>query len=134
MSWGPHWDGAFDETQVVAQLEMGEWVKRNGKAIYQTRGGPWKPAAWGGSTRRDKTAWLHITKWPGESLRLPALPGRLVRTARVLGGEGVRFEQSADTLTLALPRANQDPVDTIIELAFDQPVAGLPAVDGGPCK
>ena len=134
MSWGPQWDGAFDETQVVAQLEMGEWVKRNGKAIYQTRGGPWKPAAWGGSTRRDKTAWLHITKWPGESLRLPALPGRLVRTARVLGGEGVRFEQSADTLTLALPRANQDPVDTIIELAFDQPVAGLPAVDGGPCK
>ena len=130
MSWGPHWDGAFDAAQIKAQLEMGAWVQKNAKAIYQTRGGPWKPATGGGSTRRDNAAWLHITKWPGETLRLPAILGRTVKSARLPGGESVSFEQSAETLSVTLPRAQQDPVDTIIELVFDKPVAGLTAVDG----
>jgi alpha-L-fucosidase len=129
MSWGPHWDGAFDDDQIKAQLEMADWLKRNGTSVYGTRGGPWKTGAWGGSTRRDNKAWLHVTKWAGETLRLPPLPERAVQSARLLGGESVAFEQSGGTLTITVPQARQDSTDTIIELTFDKPVVGLKTVD-----
>jgi alpha-L-fucosidase len=82
LSWGPQWNGEFAPTEKARLLEVGEWLKENGRAIYGTRGGPWKWSSWGGSTRRDKTAWLHVVK--AGKLELPTLPGRTVLSAQTL--------------------------------------------------
>ncbi len=52
---GPQWNGEFAEAQKKRLLEIGDWLKRNGRAIYSTRGGPWKFGEWGGADppRRD---------------------------------------------------------------------------------
>jgi alpha-L-fucosidase len=45
LSWGPKWNGEWDEAQKSRLVEVGDWLKQNGQAIYGTRGGPWKPGA-----------------------------------------------------------------------------------------
>ena len=117
LSWGPHWDRAFDPAEKNRLLEVGEWLKDNGRAIYGTRGGPWKWAEWGGSTRRDKTVWLHVVN--ADTLRLPALPGRTVVSAKLLTGTKVEWKQTGSMLTVTVPKAT--PV-TIVELTFDKSV------------
>lgn len=131
LSWGPKWDGEFDSAQKQRLLEAGEWLKKNGHAIYGTRGGPWKPAAWGGSTRRGKTVWLHITGLKEDVLTLPALQGRSVVSARLLNGEDITFRQTGDSLTISVPQNLRTTPDTIVELTCDITVDGLPAVESG---
>jgi alpha-L-fucosidase len=128
LSWGPKWDGQFDAAETARLREVGAWLKTNGVAIYNTRGGPWKTARWGGSTRRGDKAWLHVIGWPVETLRLPAVPGRIVKSARRLNGDPVAFAQTGDALIVTVPKAQQDPTDTIIEFTFDKSVDGLPAL------
>lgn len=131
LSWGPKWNGEFDEAQKNRLFEVGGWLEKNGRSIYSTRGGPWKFAAWGGSTRRGATAYLHVLEWPGETLRLPALPQRQARSARLLGGAEIPFRQAGGTLEITVPKTSRDPLDTIIEIIFDQPLDGLKAIASG---
>lgn len=132
LGFGPQWDGSFSEAYKQRLLEMGDWLKENGSAIYGTRGGPWKFAKWGGSTRRGKTVFLHITDCPGETLRIPALPQRRVESARLLNDRPVEFRQSANELEIVVPLALRKPEVTIVELTLDQTVDGVEAIASGP--
>jgi alpha-L-fucosidase len=131
LSWGPHWDGEFDTAEKGRLLEVGAWLKDNGRAIYGTRGGSWKWSAWGGSTRHDKTVWLHVITWNGDTLRLSALPGRTVVSAQLLTGAKVECKQTGTMLTVTVPKASQVLPVTIVELTFDKSVDDLPALSGG---
>jgi hypothetical protein len=131
LSWGPKWDGEFDAAQKARFLEVGDWLRRNGEAIYATRGGPWTFCDWGGSTRRGPDAYLHVLQWPGETLRLPAIAGRKLTAAEILGGHAVAFAGTGGLLEIAVPRALQDPLDTIVKLTFDRSLDGLPAIEAG---
>lgn len=116
LSTGARSDGSFDPAHIERLLEVGEWLRRFGHTVYGTRGGPWKPAEWGGSTHAGDTVFLHVTDWPTQALRLPDL-GRTVQAARLLTGDGtVSVAQRDGWLRLALPEASRDPIDTIIEL------------------
>jgi len=124
VSWGPHWDGAFDKRELSRLREIGEWMKRNGESIYGTRGGPWLPGTWGGSTRRGKHVYLHILDSQLATLYLPPIPAR-VESARLLGnGTPVPFKQDADGIVLPLPASGRDAANTIVALMLDQPVIG----------
>lgn len=129
-SWGPHWDGAFDEGQKQRLFEIGEWLKVNGDAIYGTRGGPWKPAAWGGATRHGKMAYIHLFSRPAGDLVLPAIPGRQVVSAKLLaGGEAVPFTQAGGKLSLKVPGTGAIRGDLVVALEMDGSLDGLPALE-----
>ena len=128
---GPQWDGSFTEAQKQRLFEIGDWLKENGTAIYGTRGGPWKSAMWGGSTRRGKSVFLHIIDCPGATLQIPALPQRRVASARLLGGKPLEFKQTAQALEITVPMEMRKPMDTIVELTMDQSVDGMKAIESG---
>lgn len=129
-SWGPHWNGAFDEAQKQRLFEVGAWLKVNGEAIYGTRGGPWKPAFWGGSTRKGNTAYIHLFQIPADHLLLPVIPGRRVISAKMLAdGSTVAFKQSAQQLALALPKQTAIHGALVIALTLDAPLDGLPSLE-----
>ena len=128
-SWGPHWDGAFDEGQKQRLFEIGDWLKENGPSIYRTRGGPWKPTSWGGSTRHGNTAYIHLFTRPVGSLTLPSIPGRQVVAAKMLvGGAPASFQQTATHLTLSLPRTAAINGDLVVALTMNGSLDGLPAI------
>ena len=122
VSWGPHWDGAFDEKEIARFLEVGAWLKTNGVSIYGTRGGPWLPAGWGGSTRRGDTVYLHVLDPQLTTLTLPPIPARVESATLLNGGVPVAFTQTDRGLTLDLPSQGRDPADTEVVLRLSQPV------------
>jgi len=130
VSWGPEWNGAFDPVERQRLEEVGGWLKLNGVGIYDTRGGPWLPASWGGSTRRGNTVYLHVLDPQLTTLELPPIPSR-VRSATLLNGGGtVDFTQNSAGLKFNLPATARDAADTIVVLQLDRPVTGV--VRSGP--
>ena len=125
---GPRPDGTIEPRQVVRLKEIGAWLKRNGASIYETRGGPWKPGAYGVSTREDKTIYVHVFKWPGEFLSLPAIDVK-IKSARILGGDRVTVSQGDAGVIITVPAAQQDPIDTIVALKLDRPALSVPVID-----
>jgi alpha-L-fucosidase len=88
LDFGPCPDGTIFPTIKERYLGMGQWLKKYGETIYKTRGGPYKPGLWGGSTRNGNNVYLHITqRWPGGVLKLPALPAKVRSCMDLTGGE-----------------------------------------------
>jgi hypothetical protein len=129
LSWGPQWDGSFDPSQTQRLNEIGDWLKLNGEAIYGTRGGPWKPAPWGGSTRKGATAYIHLFQHPGVNFMLPAVPNRTVVSAKWLADDTpVAFQQTAHQLVLTLPAQLSIRGDRVIVLTMNESLDGLASI------
>ena len=82
---GPMPDGRIEPRQAQRLAEVGRWLAECGESIYGTRGGPLATAAWGGTTCKDDTVYVHVLKWPGETLTLPPIERKIV-AARLVGG------------------------------------------------
>jgi alpha-L-fucosidase len=121
---GPRPDGVIDPEQAGRLQEMGDWLRKYGESIYATRGGPYKPVPHIASTRKGDTVYLHILAWPEDTLHLPALPARIVKSI-VLTGGSADVKQTADGLSIYLPAADRQPIDTIIALKLDKPALSI---------
>ena len=103
---GPRPDGTIDRDTAARLLELGDWLKLNGEAVYGTRGGPWLPGKWGVSTRKGDKVFAFVTQWKGDSLKLPALPAE-VKSARLITRGPVSFEKNAGTWALRVTETFQ---------------------------
>jgi hypothetical protein len=54
-----------------------------------------------------------------------------VKSAQLLAGETISFEQSAGAVEIKVPRSMRHPMDTIVELTLDKTVDGLKPLDAG---
>ncbi len=117
---GPMPDGRIAPEQAERLKELGAWLAKNGSSIYGTRGGPFKPAPWGAATCRGNTVYLHILKWPRETLALPAIP-RKVTASRILTGGTASVKQADAGLEVSVPKPDRQGLDTIVALELDGP-------------
>jgi alpha-L-fucosidase len=116
---GPRPDGIIDPAQSNLLKEIGAWLDKNGKSIYGTRGGPWKPTKEIASTRKGKTIYVHVLKWPESgAVQLPAIPAK-IKTAKLLGGGKVKFSQTKADLEISVAPKFRDASATVIELKLD---------------
>jgi alpha-L-fucosidase len=121
---GPMPTGEIEARQVARLREMGAWLAKYGQSIYATRGGPFKPAKHLASTRKDNTVFLHILAWPEETLKLPALPAKIVKSSALTGGE-TTAKQTADGIEITVPKSDRQEVDTIVVLELDRPALDI---------
>ncbi len=119
---GPLPTGEIDARQVAVLRQMGTWLARNGESIYGTRGGPFRNGEWGGATYKDRTVYVHVLRWPGDTLRLPPLKAKVLRATTLTGGEPT-IRQTGEHLELTLPADRQDAIDTVLKLELDAPAA-----------
>ncbi|MBS1669298.1 MAG: alpha-L-fucosidase [Bacteroidetes bacterium] len=124
LSWGPKWDGAFDPAQLKRLEEMGEWMKKYGQTIYNTKGGPWYPADWGGSTYRDNKAFLHISSSTNTKLLLPPIENKILSAICLTGGK-IIFVQNKNGISLDLSKCSIDPNAIIIEFVFQNKITAM---------
>jgi alpha-L-fucosidase len=144
LNTNPMPDGRIEPRQMESFKKIGQWMRKYGESIYKTRGGPFiapdfnarrfnsalerftLPGGrwWGGSTHRDNVVYLHIMRWPQDTVRLSAIDCKLMK-ASVLTGGNVSSMQTADGITVTVPQERRDPVDTIVKLEFDRSVADL---------
>ncbi|HWQ56704.1 MAG TPA: alpha-L-fucosidase [Bryobacteraceae bacterium] len=138
---GPMPDGRIEPRQVERLSEVGMFLEKYGESIYGTRGGPvvapdekvrdqsvkftgftlsqgrW----WGGTTHRGNTLYVHILRWPSETIALPPLGRKLIRHAVLTGGTA-ELKEDAAGISLAVRPEQRHAVDTIVRLEFDGPL------------
>lgn len=113
---GPMANGEIPEQAAERFREVGQWLEKNGEAIYGTRGGPFAPETWGVSTQKGDKIYVHILEAPGPSVAL-AKPAKAVRAAYLLKDQSaVQFAENDFGLLLKLPTRKTDEFDQIIVL------------------
>jgi alpha-L-fucosidase len=121
---GPMPSGEMAPEQVGRLKEMGAWLTKYGQSIYGTRGGPFRPGRFGVSTRKGRTVYLHIQRWPGETLALPAIPAKIVHGIALTGG-AVAIKQTDHVIEVTLPASDRQEIDTVIGLELDRPASAI---------
>ena len=150
LNTNPMPDGRLEPRQVERFKKIGSWMRAYGESIYGTRAGPFVapdrgvrrfgsarnsfrlPGGrwWGGSTRRGKVVYLHVLRWPRDTVALPDI-GRKVVAHRVLTGGRATVTRTADGMEVTVPKARRDALDTIIRLEFGASVGDVKPVVGG---
>ena len=128
---GPTPAGEIAPEQREVLIQMGAWLGKYGESIYSTRGGPYKNCNELASTHRGNTMYLHVLRWPGETLTLPGL-GRKILASSLLTGGVVTVMQSDQTVQLTVAKADQQVVSTIVKLELDGPASDIAPIQVGP--
>jgi len=113
---GPRPDGTIQPEALQRLRALGEWLDTYGRSIYGTRGGPIAPRAWGVTTQRGDTVFVHVLEWRDRALAVPSFGRRIVKAAMLATGEPVRVVQEDDFLTLTMPKPSESSPDRVIEL------------------
>ena len=109
---GPQPDGSIPEPSIRILTEVGQWMDRNGQAIYGAERCRVTRSTFANFTRRGNTLYIHVHFWPGEELGPAPAQGvpasrdasalvwpigglkSEVKSARLLAtGKSVRFDQ-----------------------------------------
>ncbi|UCG59503.1 MAG: alpha-L-fucosidase [Phycisphaerales bacterium] len=117
---GPMPDGRIEPRQVERLREMGTWLKDYGQTVYATRGGPFKPGPWGGSTCKGNRIYVHVLDWQGETLQLPPIDRKVVRGTLLTGGT-VELKRTEEGIAVNVPERYRRDIDTIVALELDGP-------------
>ncbi len=125
---GPMPDGRIEARQEDRLREIGLWLKRYGKGVYSTRGGPFQPGRWGASTCRDREIYLFVMQWPEKgALKLPSIPATIERVETLSGGQA-KVTASQKATLVELDAADRDPCVSVIRLTTSQRAFDIPPV------
>ena len=127
---GPMPDGRIEPLQVNRLKEMGQWLQKYGYSIYGTRGGPFKPADWGVSTRKENTIYLHILNWKSNSPKIdfPA-QGIDIKWCRLVDGGEVKLIKQRGFYTIEFKSESLQPIDTIVEIEITRNIMDMKPLD-----
>lgn len=124
---GPDRRGAIHPLVQARLREVGKFLGHASPAIHKVFSGPWDPEDHEfGYTYRDNVLYVHLLKLhTGSTFRIPPVGPLEVRRAwHLLDGRPVAFEQRPDrTIHLSNIDRSLCPVDTIVAVEFDRPIA-----------
>lgn len=126
---GPTPTGRIETRQISRLAEIGAWMSRYGQTIYDTRGGPFLPQAWGASTYHGPAVYVHVLDWKavGEKLVLPGIPAKIEECTLLTGGTP-KFRQTRKKIEIQVPETARQEPDTIIVLQLDKPASEIEPV------
>ena len=147
LNTGPMPDGRIEPRQAERFREIGRWLEQYGESIYETRGGPFVapdhrrrsqeayygqfalPGGvwWGGSTRKDNLVYLHILRWPADTVSLPPIAPKVTGHSVLTGGEAT-VAQTDEGIQVGVPPEHRDRLDTIVKLELDGPADEIPVL------
>jgi len=133
---GPTAEGLIPEPSIVRLKEIGQWLKRNGDAIYGATASPWTKHLFNGRcTVKGKTLYVHVFNWDGP-VRLVGIKGDVVKAEPLdtrLGAAKyeVTSEDGVQVLTLHAPET-PDLIATVIAVHFKEAPQVDPALAFGP--
>lgn len=125
LSFIPDADGRIPVVQQKIAFQMGAWVHKNAKAIFGTRGGPYYPNDWGGSTHKGHHVYLYILSEAPEKFSLPPIGAKIIKT-QVINGGNILIKLINKGLVIDAPLKERGTEGvTIIELTLDQEISGM---------
>lgn len=125
---GPMPDGRIEVRQIERLKEIGDWLKVNGDAIYETKGGPYKPNDKYVTTRKGNKIFVHVLDTDTTTLVLPAISGVEVTRSYLPGGSPVIIRKEGDKLVLPLPDDRKGKLQYVVVLETNANTEKLPIV------
>ncbi len=115
---GPRVDGSLPDETIRSFHAIGDWMKINGEAIYDTTPTPFKQAfTWGVITRKGDTLYLIVYELPASGkLSLPFVPDGSIRASALSDGKKVAVTSSPQGIELDLTGVTPAPSATVIKL------------------
>jgi alpha-L-fucosidase len=126
---GPMPDGRMEARQITRLKEIGDWLKLNGSAIYNTSGGPYIPNNNYSTTRKGNTIYLHVLNTDTSAIILKTIPGRKIIKAQTMKGEAVSFKEENETIKVMLLPNLVHTMNYIIVLELDGNAETIPVID-----
>jgi alpha-L-fucosidase len=126
---GPTSEGLIPAASVERLRQIGQWMKVNHEAVYDTTASPFKRLPWGRATKRvsgdNTTLYLHVFEWPSDGrLLVPGLKSKAQRAWLLADRkkEPLRMTSGAEGLSLAVPTTAPDPIASTIVLIVKGPL------------
>ena len=131
---GPQPDGRIRGEEHERLTAMGNWLKRNGEAIYNSKRCPLIGASapgevdlnlQGGWTRKGNTAYWCIVRWPGRVATAINVGTAPVKVTLLDGGAEFPFDYDAQSGKLRicdLPALPPDPLCNVLKIEFAAPI------------
>jgi arylsulfatase A-like enzyme/alpha-L-fucosidase len=118
MNVGPMGNGKWDETDIKILKETGQWLKKNGEAIYGTLSTDIPVQNWGVTTKKDNRLYLHIFHYPKDAkLIAGGLSADVERAYLLDGGETVTCLPLGNRdMLLSLPEHCPDTANSVVVL------------------
>lgn len=117
---GPTAEGLIPAPSVDRLAAVGAWMRVNAPAIHGTTASPIGKPAWGRSTKKPGTVFLHVFEWPKDGVLTVGLRNR-VKTARLLASPGGSLEATtlAGGVQIRVPATAPDAIATVIALDIE---------------
>lgn len=127
MNIGPMGDGRIDAADVAILEGIGAWWTLNGESIRGTTRTPLAVQAWGESTRKNDTLFLHVFQWPTDGKLIVGGLKSGAASAHLLAdpAKSLKISQRGPDLVIDVPANAPDAADSVIVVRC----SGEPAVD-----
>jgi alpha-L-fucosidase len=125
---GPKGDGTIDENATRILQGIGKWMDVNGESIHGATRTPLDRQAWGDSTVKGNTLYLHVFQWPSDGkLIVGNLQGEVSRAYMLADKDrkALKTERASDKdLRVNVSSNAPDATDSVVVLEMDGPVKG----------
>lgn len=129
MNIGPMGDGLVDPKDQQILRGIGAWLKTNGVSIYGSERTPLPVQAWGESSRKGRTLYLHVFDWPRDGkLVLGGLKSEIAKAYLLADPRRKALKANrlnTNDLVIRVPLQPTDSADTVIAVE----VRGEPQVN-----
>jgi len=107
---GPTAEGRIPPIMQERLLEIGEWLKINGDAIYQTQASAFWPRKfeWGVITTKGDNLYLHLFDQNLSKLSIQGLGGKVASVSYLNKNQPLEFSSSNNTLSIKIPETKPD--------------------------
>jgi alpha-L-fucosidase len=129
---GPTSEGLIPAPSVERLQAVGQWMKLNGVAIYDTTASPFKSLPWGRCTKQitadGATLYLHVFKWPKDGkLDVPGLKNKVTESYLLTpsGNQQLETVSGGDGVTVGLALEAPDPISSTVVLK----IMGTPEIE-----
>lgn len=114
---GPMPNGKIQPEFVDTLRKVGEWMKKYGETIYDTRGNVIAPQQWGVVTQKGAVLYAHILNSRQEPyIFIPDIKQKISRVTVFGNAAELKFKQQPEGVFVYLPNNTPDIIDTIVEL------------------
>lgn len=118
---GPMPNGKIQPEFVDTLTKVGEWMKKNGETIYDTRGNVIAPQQWGVVTQKQNMLYAHIlNRLKDPFVFIPDIKQKISKAILFGNNTELKFKQQHEGVFVYLPNISLDNIDTIIQITINR--------------